>query len=719
MKDASGPVTVTGNVDLSEAEDLTIDAAAIGKLMSMFSNQYSNGPLAVVREYFCNGDDSRIKAGSDRPTDVWLPTEVNPVLQVRDYGTGLDKAGLFSVFSTYGKSSKDDENDSTGHFGIGSKAAFTLASQFVVTGFKDGVKTTVLFFLNEHGRAKRVVQHEGPTTEPNGVLVEVGVPDVDAMRRSAHDFFLNVPKGRALVDGEPPEHMSDTVEFSRFNDEVMLVKDGMGRIRLQMGPVVYRVTREIMQAVAQRLDGLPSQAVAQAMVDWNSTDSVLMEVPMGSVTIAPSREDLRDTDATLNRIAAIVQGISDFIQHEIQDKIDAAPSRFAAMVILRDGLEALKGFRVRKSAFTWKGQEKAFKNEVELEHPVFFLTTRSWRSSAKIVGREDKHTVDFQRATKTLVVAGVAKDEVSKVSRYAKRFLENRDDIEFIMVSEQTRGGIDWFQYGIKSGAETMTLDEYRAALRAMRDANPRTRTEPSYTVGWNTPASRDVDDRDLLTDIIDQGKDLVIFHGSSHVSGEVRALLEKEDLYTPVVLMGTQSENALRERVEKDGTIKVYEGNAVKEAEDKIRAKIKAEVAPPTYDERVALGAAEWLSRNTRRYWRGDVREYRTEVLNWRRDLIEAAGGFPTPIHHPVFDNPTDAEDLARLLADDLTEDRRDDLKRLSRWCGVEFEAVEYEVEGSSMEAVFPLLHDFSLDRFRRNQKYRAAVIEYINSKA
>ena len=77
MKDVTTAVTTSGNLDTSGAHAMTIHSGAIGKLMSMFSNQYSNAALAVVREYFCNGDDSRMAAGSDRPTDVWLPSELN------------------------------------------------------------------------------------------------------------------------------------------------------------------------------------------------------------------------------------------------------------------------------------------------------------------------------------------------------------------------------------------------------------------------------------------------------------------------------------------------------------------------------------------------------------------------------------------------------------------------------------------------------------------
>jgi hypothetical protein len=712
VKDAQGSVSTTTNMS-SNAQEMTIHSGAIGKLMSMFSNQYSDAALAVVREYFCNGDDAAIEAGSDRPTEVFLPTDLNPEILIRDFGPGLDREGLTSVFSTYGFSTKDDSNDQTGGFGIGSKAAFTIGQQFTVTGFKDGIKTVVLFALNDRGIGEHDVRFEGPTEEPNGVLVSVGVPDVAAMRRAAERFFLTVPKGRALVDGQPPKHRSDTYEFVRFNDEVIRVKDGNGEIRLQMGPVTYRVSKSILQAVHTRLDGLDSQRVAKSLVEWDQTDSVLMEVPMGAVNIAPSREDLRDTDATVNQIADVVQGIHDFIVTDVQRQIDSQPTMWEAYKVLSEALDSLKGFKVSRKAFSFAGAEAVFKKEVKVEAPTIFLRDRSWRSSFKVVEMDKDHTVDARRMDKTLVVAGVLAADVGKVKRYAKRFIEeNEQGIEFIVVTEEFSGEVDWFQWGIEGGVLTYTLDEYRAALRAMRDSNPRTANEPSYTTGWRATASRDLDDRDLLTDIISWGKDIVVFYESSHIHAEIAALAEEK--YTPVVLLAQQSENALRKRVAADGSIKVMDDDWLTEIKAQVVDSVKAEIPEPTDDERIALGAAAWV--NTQRgYWKRDKM--------WTEALVEAFGGFPTPIQHPVVAEMADAMELAVLLAEDLTEERQDEIKRLQRWTDVEFEPIPYAEEIPSVDKMFPLIVDtygnVQYDKIRRNPVYRAEALAYINSKA
>jgi hypothetical protein len=710
MQQAVGSTTT--NITSDTKQEMTVDPRGFGKIMSMFSNQYSDRALAVVREYFCNGDDSRMTAGSDRPTEVFLPTDLNPEILIRDYGTGLDKVGLTTVFSTYTFSTKDDENNSTGGLGIGSKVAFTLGRQFTVTGFKDGVKTTVLFALNDRGVGEWDVRYEGPTDEPNGVLVSVGVPDVAAMREAAERFFLTVPQGRALVDGQPPKHLSEVHEFARFNDEVLLVKDGEGQVRLQMGPVTYRVGKSILRAVEARLEGLGSQQVAQSLLAWDQSSSVLMEVPMGSVDIAPSREDLIDTDPTVNTVTSVVQGIHDYIVHDVQRQIDTAPTRFAAMHALHESMDNLKGFKVSKKAFTYGGIDKPFKNEVEVEAPTIF-SSQYWSGrgyKTKIV-EDSKHTVDFGRIAKTLVVAGVDAVDVSKVKRYAKRFIEE-SEFDWIVVTPDLTGAVGWFEWGIENGATTWSLDDYRAALRTMRDSNPRTASEPSYSVAWWGKAERELEERELLTDIIGWGKDLVLFEESARVNSEILALVE--DKYTPVILLPQQSEAALRKRVAADGSVSIVEHDWEGEARAEIVKTVQAEVPEPTNDERIALGAAEWIASQRGAYGRRKI---------WSEELVAAFGGLPTPIQHPVLQEMSDALELAALLAEDLTEERQEALARLERWTDVEFDAIPYGEEFSRPEDVFPLLMDsyrnLQVDKIRKDPVYRTEALAYINSKA
>ena len=172
--------------------------------MSILTNLYANAPLAVLREYATNARDSHVAAGSDRPIEVDLPTDLNPSLVVRDFGVGLSEQEIINVYARYGASTKRDTDDQVGAFGLGCKSAFTLGQQFVVTAVKDGRRTVALFALGADGAGGVTILNRADTAEPNGVLISIGVPDAAQMRRAATGFFNTWRPGTVHVDGQEP-----------------------------------------------------------------------------------------------------------------------------------------------------------------------------------------------------------------------------------------------------------------------------------------------------------------------------------------------------------------------------------------------------------------------------------------------------------------------------------------------------------------------------------
>jgi HSP90 family molecular chaperone len=144
-------VEVSGTIDVSSGTAMSIDPSGMAHVMSILTNLYADAPLAVLREYATNARDSHVAAGTDRPIEVDLPSDLNPTLVIRDFGVGLSEAEIIDVYARYGASTKRDTNDQVGAFGLGCKSAFTLGQQFVVTAVKDGQRTVALFALSGDG----------------------------------------------------------------------------------------------------------------------------------------------------------------------------------------------------------------------------------------------------------------------------------------------------------------------------------------------------------------------------------------------------------------------------------------------------------------------------------------------------------------------------------------------------------------------------------------
>src|SRR5690349_5517289 len=105
------------------------------KIFDMFADQvYANKPVAIMRETVANGIDSHTAAGiPHRPVEVTLPTELDPMCVIKDFGIGMPHSFVMNEFMQYTNgSTKDSSDDQIGGFGIGSKAPLSYVDQFTL-----------------------------------------------------------------------------------------------------------------------------------------------------------------------------------------------------------------------------------------------------------------------------------------------------------------------------------------------------------------------------------------------------------------------------------------------------------------------------------------------------------------------------------------------------------------------------------------------------------
>ena len=122
-----------------------IDKSAANLVMDMLSKIYAEPLTAAIREYVSNGIDSHTKALQTKAVDVRLPTRVNPVLRVTDYGAGLDYFDILTVYANFGTSDKRESDAFIGGFGIGSKSGLAISDMILIESVKD--KTYNKFIL--------------------------------------------------------------------------------------------------------------------------------------------------------------------------------------------------------------------------------------------------------------------------------------------------------------------------------------------------------------------------------------------------------------------------------------------------------------------------------------------------------------------------------------------------------------------------------------------
>lgn len=325
--------TVQSNFDGQKIK-FSMDENSIAHIGTVLRELYGDIEESFCRELITNGIDSHIQAGNTAPIEVTLPTRLSPYLVFKDYGVGLSLDDMHNIYTKYGASTKRDSNAVTGSLGLGSKSPLAYTPSFTVTAVKDGVKILASVSLDEDEVPNMDIVDTSATAEPNGVEITIPAKRDNNFRNKIARIARFLEPGKMLVDGTD---MSIVPRLQKVTDRIYTYESDDWREGdyVVMGSVAYPV--EIST-------GLRDRTKVVAFVD------------MGSVSITPSRERLKDTERTRATLKSINQEIADNLMKKIADEISNAPTHAEAMSAYRRWIKRVDyGLRSRIPN-TYKGK---------------------------------------------------------------------------------------------------------------------------------------------------------------------------------------------------------------------------------------------------------------------------------------------------------------------------------------------------------------------------
>jgi hypothetical protein len=211
-------------------------------LMSMLSTGfYANPHRAMIQEIMFNAWDAhRMGKCQDKPIDIFV--DEHSGFTVRDYGPGIADHMMEDVYCTYAASTKRDDADMTGGFGLGSKAPWSYTESFTVTSHHDGVKTMYLmsrvsdeadgkpgmtplmsFQTDESGLSVSVPLEEGSLHNTKNIIYDVLY--LSGIKAQLH-FKDREPTLVESMDVKPKQYVMDTRE-GNFTKELYAVYGGV------------------------------------------------------------------------------------------------------------------------------------------------------------------------------------------------------------------------------------------------------------------------------------------------------------------------------------------------------------------------------------------------------------------------------------------------------------------------------------------------------------
>jgi hypothetical protein len=288
----------------------TINATA--KAFRILSDSlYSRKIEAIVRELSCNAYDSHVMAGCpEKPFSIHFPNEWEPEFSVEDFGVGLSKDDVESIYTSYFTSTKTNSNDVIGALGLGSKTPFAYTDTFNIRSRKDGVELHYNAFINASGEPSVSLMSEKPTTEGNGVKISLPVRKADFYQfkedaRKVYQWFTVLPEMNIDLDisrgsFESLEGKRYTTSGNRYNSN---------QITAVMGNVAYIVSR-VRETFEEEL--------TLSEKKFFENQNLIIRFDIGDLDVAVSRETISFDDETrevfVNKVKECIKDMTASVQ---------------------------------------------------------------------------------------------------------------------------------------------------------------------------------------------------------------------------------------------------------------------------------------------------------------------------------------------------------------------------------------------------------------------
>lgn len=289
------------------------------------SGLYSNKFKAILRELGCNAYDSHVEAGyPDRPFTVHLPTRLNPTLSIRDYGVGLDHEQVMGLYTTYFESTKNDSNDFVGCMGLGSKSPFSYTKTFTIVAIKNGIKGTYSAFIGKNGVPNVAQLSSEETDEESGVEISFPVEEVYDMRNFAHEVGSTFKWFKTKPEITGNDVTIPEVEYTE--------RDIAPGIHMYKGHGYRNSSYALMGNVAYPINVPEGEELGEGVRNLLHNNSFVIEVGIGDLDIAASREELGYTDQTIETLKAKAEEIFGALEGYVHDKLKPAKNKWDRVI---------------------------------------------------------------------------------------------------------------------------------------------------------------------------------------------------------------------------------------------------------------------------------------------------------------------------------------------------------------------------------------------------
>ena len=290
---------------------------------------YADKIRAVVHELLSNAFDEHVKFNIEKPVSTGIKKDDSGnVFFVRDYAKGLSEKDIRGIFGMYANSTKMENNNQQGCFGIGSKVLHSYTDTFFVDSHFEGVKTTYACALGGDeanisvGHIYKVNEEE---TSESGLEVygSVKPEDISKFSNKIRDFISLSPHNvEADILGIKINPVVPSASKKIKNYNVRLLEYpafDSKNLLFQMGGNTYK-----------------SQSLSLNGAKIKNGHCLVVDIPIGTCSVVLSREGFEETiqnEKVFSEIDSILSDLaeSDLSQFKTKSVFDLVNDSLSAM----------------------------------------------------------------------------------------------------------------------------------------------------------------------------------------------------------------------------------------------------------------------------------------------------------------------------------------------------------------------------------------------------
>lgn len=329
-------------------------------LMGMLSTGLYQKPMrTMIQETMFNAWDAhRMGNCQDKPIDIYINDTSG--LIIRDYGPGIHKKEIHPIYCIYGNSTKRDNDELTGGFGLGSKSPYAYADSFTVTSHHEGFKGMYVMNRvseeNQGGPGRSTIFEDIPTSE-SGLIVTIPLKNDNDMTRAylyvKDILYLSGIKARIHFKDETPEEIfAETIPAGEWIVDENSHKN-------QLFAVYGGVRYEIINDDAYKAEFSFVQKMANLM------GNMYIGFKPSTLTPLPSREGLNLNERTVTTIKNQLELMEENFRQMLYPVV---------RVVLNESFKSLceSGIEPKYLVEGWVyvGNRKSLKDITDIHHPV-------------------------------------------------------------------------------------------------------------------------------------------------------------------------------------------------------------------------------------------------------------------------------------------------------------------------------------------------------------